>query len=110
MNKYNVILTGVPRSGTTLICHLLNKLPDTVALHEPMDVFTFSRLKTRDAIRDEISAFFQMTRRSIKDCGTAISKHLGGQIPDNPVGDNYPNGRGRKSKTVRGIVSIDNQL
>jgi hypothetical protein len=36
MSENDVVLTGLPRSGTTLTCHLLNKLPDTVALHEPM--------------------------------------------------------------------------
>jgi hypothetical protein len=37
-----VIITGLPRSGTTLTCELLNRLDDTVALDEPMsrDVFT----------------------------------------------------------------------
>jgi hypothetical protein len=34
--RANVVLTGLPRSGTTLVCRLLNKLPDTVALHEPL--------------------------------------------------------------------------
>lgn len=29
----NVLITGTPRSGTTLLCSL-NKIPDTVALHE----------------------------------------------------------------------------
>ena len=27
----NVILTGIPRSGTTLVCHLINTLPDGIA-------------------------------------------------------------------------------
>ena len=35
-NKPNIILTGLPRSGTTLSCHLLNKLPNFVALNEPI--------------------------------------------------------------------------
>lgn len=33
----NVLLTGPSRSGTTLTCELLNKVPDTVALDEPMN-------------------------------------------------------------------------
>lgn len=36
MNENNIILTGLPRSGTTLSVHLLNKLPNTVGLHEPI--------------------------------------------------------------------------
>jgi hypothetical protein len=34
--RQTVLITGTPRSGTTLVCHLLNQLPDTVALNEPM--------------------------------------------------------------------------
>ena len=33
----DIILTGIARSGTTLSCSLLNKLPQCVALHEPMN-------------------------------------------------------------------------
>lgn len=32
-----VLITGLPRSGTTLTCELLGSLPDTVALDEPLD-------------------------------------------------------------------------
>jgi len=35
-NPHNIILKEIPRSGTTLVCHLINKLPNFVALHEPM--------------------------------------------------------------------------
>src|SRR5689334_16285425 len=44
----DVLVTGLPRSGTTLTCHLLQKLPDTVALHEPMDFHKFSPERSRD--------------------------------------------------------------
>src|SRR5262245_2561552 len=36
MDDRNVLVAGIPRSGTTLTCHLLNSLPDIVALHEPI--------------------------------------------------------------------------
>ena len=32
----NILLTGVPRSGTTLTSRLLSEAPDTVALNEPL--------------------------------------------------------------------------
>ena len=32
-----MLLTGLPRGGTTLACELLNHLPDVRALDEPMD-------------------------------------------------------------------------
>lgn len=31
-----VLVTGLPRSGTTLTCELLNQVPATLALDEPM--------------------------------------------------------------------------
>lgn len=36
MRDRNIVLTGPGRSGTTLTCYLLNMLPDTVALSEPI--------------------------------------------------------------------------
>jgi hypothetical protein len=50
MNDNNILITGTPRSGTTLPCHLLNELPDTVALHEPMKVKEFSGLTDHEEI------------------------------------------------------------
>ena len=35
MRARDVLLTGLPRVGTTLACHLLNTLPDAVGLDEP---------------------------------------------------------------------------
>ena len=35
-SEHNILLPGPGRSGTTLTYHLLNKLPDTVALAEPL--------------------------------------------------------------------------
>ena len=42
--RRDVVLTGPPRSGTTLACHMLNKLPGTVALHEPIPPRRFAGL------------------------------------------------------------------
>jgi hypothetical protein len=37
MDQGNILITGLPRSGTTLTCELLGSLPDTIALDEPLD-------------------------------------------------------------------------
>lgn len=38
MFQYNVrLLTGIPRSGTTLCCHILNQQQNCIALHEPIN-------------------------------------------------------------------------
>ena len=37
MRENDVVITGLPRGGTTLACELLNAVENTVALDEPMD-------------------------------------------------------------------------
>jgi glycosyltransferase involved in cell wall biosynthesis len=82
----NVIITGLPRSGTTLSCHLLNKLQNVVALHEPMPI---RRLKGLDEVRfvEDTVAFFERQRRMIREEGVASSKTQDGKVPMNPLAD-----------------------
>ena len=85
----NIILTGVPRGGTTLTCHLLNKVDDTVALHEPIAWNRVADKPDRSAVCAEIDTFFQQARRSLLETKSAISQQRNGNVPDNPMG-NYP--------------------
>src|SRR5918997_1590854 len=75
----NIVLTGLPRSGTTLTCHLLNKLPNTVALHEPI---TYGRFDPEDeeAIVGGVERFYRRMRRMINKDKVAFSKEMEGQI------------------------------
>lgn len=84
VSQKNVILTGIPRSGTTLTCHLLNKLPDCIALHEPLvplELVGKNRLELISFIDD----YFATQRKEILQTGHAISKSFGGKVPDNPL-------------------------
>jgi hypothetical protein len=83
----NILLTGLPRSGTTLCCRLLNSVPGVVALHEPLDVRMFVGL-TGEAVRSQLAGFFGEVRRRIETEGWAPSKQLGGEIPDNQFSEN----------------------
>jgi len=74
MDQLNVCLTGIPRSGTTLTCNLLNKLPDTVALHEPMKANTFYKYGGVERLCEAIADFFEKTRASIEQENKIISK------------------------------------
>lgn len=87
----NAIITGLPRSGTTLLCHLLNKLPDTVALHEPLHTAGLKNSSTADII-DVIQRFFLSQREQILSTGTAISKVMGSRVPSNPLSDELKDG------------------
>lgn len=110
MHGSNVILTGVPRSGTTLTCHLLNKLPNTVALHEPMPVSEFPQLGNHDAVCDTIEQFFAATRHSLLTRKLATSKQLNGAVPDNSVQEMPGDDELRHSRTPTGEILIDKPL
>jgi len=109
LHEHDIVLTGLPRSGTTLACHLLNKVPDTVALHEPIRGL-FRRLSDHDEIRVEVERFFAMSRESIVNHGVAISKHRGGEVPDNPVGDQHSEAGLRQRAVANGEMAIDKEL
>jgi hypothetical protein len=109
-SKRNVLITGIPRSGTTLVCSLLNKLPDIVALHEPMDVWDFSKCRDAAALADAIENFCAEARRSLREQGFAISKHVGGEIRDNAAGAQVDGAGTRSRRTEHGKIFIDKPL
>ncbi len=102
----NIILTGLPRSGTTLACSLLGQLPDVVALHEPMRPMMISGLGGSEFI-DTVVEFFDAMRQQIKTEGTAASKSQEGRVPRNPLGDQVIDGQ--RVKNIDGnIISVEN--
>ena len=106
----NVLITGTPRSGTTLLCSLLNKLPDTVALHEPMNVWEFPNCPDANAIAEVIETFCAETRKSLHEHGFAMSKHVGGHIPDNVAADQVNRSGIRLRHTEHGPVFVEKPL
>jgi hypothetical protein len=82
-----VMLTGVPRSGTTLCCELLNQLPDVRALDEPLPMLELIRKAQLDEdtmdidrLCRDVALFVGEQRRSIVDRGAAVSKHVQGRV------------------------------
>lgn len=107
--QQQVILTGLPRSGTTLTCHLLNKLPNSVALHEPLIPLDLAGYE-RSNIVEIILKYFAAQRDQILQTGTAVSKSFGGQVPDNPMAGIDPK-TGKRIRVLDGrLVQIDKQL
>jgi hypothetical protein len=87
VNRNNVVLTGTGRSGTTLVCYLLNKLPNTVALSEPIAPGKFENyMPDQEAVCDQIGLYYRRMRRRARKEGVVISKHVGGVVPDNTKG------------------------
>ena len=106
----DVILTGIARSGTTLACNLLNRLPDTVALHEPMAPRMLMGLSQPQELNGRVAGFFAEQRLSLRERGEAISRVMDGRIPDNPYGDT-PGDQGKRLSVVKlGSVHFDKSL
>ena len=106
----DVILTGIARSGTTLACTLLNRLPDTVALHEPMSPRALLGRSVPEGVNDTVSAFFTAQRRTLLDRREAISRGIDGRIPDNPYAATTGANGLRPSVVHEGLVRFDKPL
>ena len=108
-NPDTILLTGLPRSGTTLIVSLLNEFPNTVALAEPVPMQARG-YDQRDRAIQEIEAFIAETRESALTINQVRSKQLDGAILENffePPGDGT---RLRKVTEPYGMVKLDKAL
>ena len=105
MNGRDLALTGVPRSGTTLCCHLLGRARGTVALFEPMEVQRLPR--DRGAAMAAIEAFFADSRASLAADGSAWSQQVDGRVPDNPFASHRGSDGQRRREAVRGRIRLD---
>jgi hypothetical protein len=104
----NIVLTGPGRSGTTLTCFLLNKLPNTVALSEPIAPGKYAnRMPDREAVADGIEDFYRDMRKMALSRGLVISKHVGGVVPDNTKG--MVDGR-RQRIAEKGKITVGKEL
>lgn len=109
MKKTNVILAGLPRSGTTLTCHLLNKLPNVVALHEPINPFELPGLNS-DTVVTCINVFCEEQRQSLLASGVAKSKSLDGAVPTNSMADFDPESGKRIRVLNSDTLKVDKPL
>lgn len=106
----NVVLSGFPRGGTTLSCYLLGKLPNTVALNEPIHRRELAHLlPDHEAIADYLERYFQRARERIETEGLAVSKHIGGELSDATFGLPGMGGR-RRSVLEKGEIAVDKDL
>lgn len=104
-----ILLTGLPRSGTTLCCHLLNRFKNVLALHEPLNPKDFDAEAGPLKACKKIANFGLQTRHSTHNQGRVSSKHINGEIPDNPIGK-VKNTRGlRPSIASKGKIDISHR-
>lgn len=110
----NIALTGMPRSGTTLVCNLLNQVDNVIALHEPIIAYHFLKGLNRNESIEKVIQFFNSSRASLLDSRMAVTKHRNGIIPDNSITDEYLNtdfkSNSRIDKMEHGEIHFDKQL
>lgn len=110
-NRHNLVITGLGRSGTTLVCHLLNKLPNTIALDEPIGPNRFAEHRSdHEAVCDGIEHFYRAMRRMALEEGTVRTKHVGGEVPDNHFADEREEGGQRRLITESGKIPVGKEL
>jgi len=100
----DILLTGIPRSGTTLACRLLCDYSQTIALNEPMDRDQFADPK---AAQENIEKHFETFRRTLLENGTAVARTKGGVITDNAFSTA---GTDRKRVVERTSIHFDKSL
>jgi hypothetical protein len=108
--KNSILLTGPPRSGTTLVCNLLNKLPNVVALHEPILMGRLAKTRHADGPRGDIIRFVQESRESLLSLRKAWTKQLEGEVPTNPVVADWNDQTLRPGVHTRAFITFDKPL
>lgn len=105
MKKF--LLTGIPRSGTTLSCKILNALENTIALHEPLNPGSFKSETSSNAILEVIKCIDAIEDKLIN--GEAF-EHGNAQslVLDNPIEVNR-SGNLRRLKAKRGLLTLPPQ-
>ena len=106
LDTNTVLFTGLPRSGTTLCCFLLNRFENTVALHEPIDPASFDVPDISPL--DVIGEFVTSSRKLALADKFIQSKQRDGAVPDNPV--STENDGVREESVVLGKVAIEKAL
>ncbi len=101
------LLTGLPRSGTTLVCACLNALPNCVALTEPMNVPLHGNAEQAVS---EVAAFARTTREGILRLGRAPSMSRDGLMVDNTFEEVNHTGNLRRSAAKVADVKIEKPL
>lgn len=96
----DVIITGVPRSGTTLTCFLLSQIPDAVALNEPLRI---GNIHEKEKALKKIRRFFRKTRISLMESSQAMARATDKGISDN----NFSSNGDREKLVSKRMVTFD---
>jgi hypothetical protein len=134
MGEPIILITGLPRSGTTLTTELLGGLADCVAIDEPIDLSSFMRDATPapkrgarishrllrapitppnpnpERVADNIFDFCLEARRSAKTRGLVTSKNVEGSVTGAKVADTFEADRSRTKLARKSEIRVDKEL
>ena len=110
MIPHTWLLSGIPRSGTSLCCRLAGELSDTVALSEPMRRQAFAGAGTPDEAIARIEEFARRARARIPVEARAPSVQVGGRLDDDRVAGRSPREELRRPRGGQGEIRIEKPL
>lgn len=103
-NSNDIVLTGLPRSGTTLTTKILSEQDNVIALNEPIQ---WKDSKTRRGAVKVARQSFGAFRKSLLHEGKAVARVKDGQLTDN----HYERTKGKRRKVIqREEVAFDKIL
>ena len=103
------LLTGIPRSGSSLACRLAGELPEVVALSEPIPRSEFEGISDTTEACERIARFADRTRRRIATERRAPSVHVGGRLDDDVVARETGDGL-RRRQAIQGEIGVNKPL
>lgn len=103
------LLTGIPRSGSSLACRLAGQLPDFVALSEPMARAGFAGLATPSEALATIEDFARRTCARIATRRRASTIQVDGRLTDDVVVADAVDGL-RRRQAAPAEIDIDKPL
>lgn len=66
----SLIVTGIPRSGTTLVCNLISQMHNAYCLSEPMEIDEYAhQVTSANVFLDKVSEFIAQQRKQIIETG-----------------------------------------
>ena len=104
------LLSGIPRSGSSLCCRLAGELPDTVALSEPMRRDALAGVDTPDEACLRVETFAVRARARILAAGRAPSIQVDGQLNDDMVEALLTKGGLRRRQGQSGEIEVRKPL
>ena len=103
------LLSGIPRSGSSLCCRLVGQLPNAVALSEPIDNAVFHDTSEARLAAGRVLSFVAQARQRMLEEGVAPSVLVDGRVDDQMVAAGQ-GGAPRPPQGQRGLLRIAKPL